>query len=81
MEFIVIGAGPGPPILLSFPCPEIHCECLHLKTTEDRCPKEVVIVGDDMRGAGPLSSGWCVGTGVGCCSADGSWLGVGVGVG
>lgn len=33
-----VGAGPGPPV-----CPEIHCECFHLKTFEDRRPKEAIV--------------------------------------
>lgn len=79
MEFIVVEAGPGPPVLLSRPCPEIHSKCLQLKTTEDSRPKEVVSVGEGTRRAGPLSSGWCVGPDLGCHSGDGSWLCVGVG--
>lgn len=79
MEFIVVEGGPGPPVLLSLPCPEIHSKCLHLKTTEDRRPKEAVSVGEGTRRAGPPSNGWCVGPDLGCRSGDGSWLCVGVG--
>lgn len=62
----VTEAAAGPSVLLSLPCPEIHCKCSHLKGMEDRCPKEVVSVGEGKRKGDSSSGGWCVGTGMGC---------------
>lgn len=56
----VIRVGTGPPLLLSLPCSEIHYKCLHLKSMEDRCPKEVVNVGEGPRRGQP-SKQWMVG--------------------